>query len=186
MAKTNQVNNGQTRVTKALSVELKQAFAPIIGRQPKIMILGSLPGEASLQVQQYYAHPRNQFWRLLSEISGVDLQSLPYDDKIQQLQSLPVLLWDVVAQAQRQGSLDSAIRAAEIRDIAAMLREHPSIAQVWFNGGQAAKWGLQSLQAAQTDIHTVTLPSSSPAHTMAYALKKQQWQQAWDGVFLNN
>ncbi|WP_082625475.1 DNA-deoxyinosine glycosylase [Vitreoscilla massiliensis] len=186
MAKTNQVRAGLTPASSAESVAIKQAFAPIIGKQPKIMILGSLPGEASLQVQQYYAHPRNQFWRLLSEISGVDLQSLPYADKIQQVQLLPVVIWDVVAQAQRQGSLDSAIRAAEIRDIAAMLREHPSIAQVWFNGGQAAKWGLRSLQAAQIDIHTLTLPSSSPAHTMAYALKKQQWQQAWDGVFLNH
>ena len=177
---------GLTSASSAVPAEIKQAFAPIIGKQPKIMILGSLPGEASLQVQQYYAHPRNQFWRLLSEISGVDLQSLPYADKIQQVQLLPVVIWDVVAQAQRQGSLDSAIRAAEIRDIAAMLCEHPSIAQVWFNGGQAAKWGLRSLQAAQVDIHTLTLPSSSPAHTMAYALKKQQWQQAWDGVFLNH
>ena len=186
MAETNQVNHSPKHSAHADAEGVKQAFAPIIGKQPKIMILGSLPGEVSLQVQQYYAHPRNQFWRLLSEVSGEGLQSLPYDDKIQQLQHMPLIVWDVVAEAKRQGSLDSAIREAEIRDIAALLRLHPSVMQVWFNGGQAAKWGQKSLQAAQMSITTVVLPSSSPAHTMAYDLKKQQWQQAWDGVFLNH
>ena len=163
-----------------------RAFAPLAGPDTRLLILGSLPGTASLAAREYYAHPRNQFWRLLSEVSGEGLQSLPYDDKIQQLQHMPLIVWDVVAEAKRQGSLDSAIREAEIRDIAALLRLHPSVMQVWFNGGQAAKWGQKSLQAAQMSITTVVLPSSSPAHTMAYDLKKQQWQQAWDGVFLNH
>ena len=82
----------------------KQAFAPIIGVQPRVMVLGSLPGDASLAVGQYYAHPRNQFWRLLSDISGVDLLSLSYADKLQQVQQMPLIVWDVVAEAKRQGS----------------------------------------------------------------------------------
>ena len=186
MAETNQVNRSPKGASFVGDEGVKQAFAPIIGKQPQIMILGSLPGDTSLLVQQYYAHPRNQFWRLLSEVSGVGLQSLPYDDKIQQLQQMPLIVWDVVAEAKRQGSLDSAIREAHIRDIAALLRLHPSVTQVWFNGAQAAKWGQKSLQAAQMSIVSVVLPSSSPAHTMAYDLKKQQWQQAWNGVFLKN
>ena len=127
MAETNQVNHSPKGASVAGDEGVKQAFAPIIGKQPQIMILGSLPGDASLLVQQYYAHPRNQFWRLLSEVSGVGLQSLPYDDKIQQLQQMPLIVWDVVAEAKRQGSLDSAIREAHIRDIAALLRLHPSV-----------------------------------------------------------
>jgi TDG/mug DNA glycosylase family protein len=162
----------------------KQAFAPIIGMQPRVMVLGSLPGDASLAVGQYYAHPRNQFWRLLSDISGGICYRCLMTDKMQQVQQMPLIVWDVVAEAKRQGSLDSAIREAAIRDIAALLRLHPSVMQVWFNGGQAAKWGQKSLQAAQMSIVSVVLPSSSPAHTMAYELKKQQWQQAWNEVFL--
>ena len=70
MAETNQVNHSPKGASVAGAEGVKQAFAPIIGKQPQIMILGSLPGDASLLVQQYYAHPRNQFWRLLSEVSG--------------------------------------------------------------------------------------------------------------------
>ena len=185
MAQANQIaGNGCDMVKHQDGSAAKQAFAPIIGVQPRVMVLGSLPGDASLAVGQYYAHPRNQFWRLLSDISGVDLLSLSYADKLQQVQQMPLIVWDVVAEAKRQGSLDSAIREAEIRDIAALQRLHPSVVQVWFNGGQAAKWGIKNLQAAQLDIISVVLPSSSPAHTMAYELKKQQWQQAWNEVFL--
>lgn len=160
--------------------EFKQAFAPIIGLAPKVVILGSLPGEASLQAQQYYAHPRNQFWRLLADMSGVDLLGLDYADKIGQLQQMPIILWDVVDKAKRQGSLDSEIKDAQVRDVGKLLQAYPSLQQVWFNGKQAAKLGRGSLQNAC--VKTVVLPSSSAAYTLAYELKLKQWQQAWDNV----
>ena len=149
MAQANQIAGNESEIVKHQDGSAaKQAFAPIIGVQPRVMVLGSLPGDASLAVGQYYAHPRNQFWRLLSDISGVDLLSLSYADKLQKVQQIPLIMWDVVAEAKRLGSLDSAIREAEVRDIAALQRLHPSVVQVWFNGGQAAKWGIKSLQAA--------------------------------------
>ena len=160
---------------------LKQAFEPIIGTHPRVVILGSLPGDASLAQQQYYAHPRNQFWQLLGDISGQVLHGLDYADKINVVQGLPVVVWDVVAQAQRQGSLDSAIREPQLRDLGQLLQQHAGIEQVWFNGQQAAKYGQHSLQDAF--VVQVVLPSSSPAHTMAYETKRQYWQQAWDAVF---
>ncbi|WP_237343033.1 DNA-deoxyinosine glycosylase [Vitreoscilla sp. C1] len=160
----------------------KQSFKPIVGTEPKVMILGSLPGDASLQKQQYYAHPRNQFWRLLGDCCGVDLQSFEYADKIDYLQRMPLILWDVIDKAKRQGSLDSAIHQAHTHDLPALLLQYPSIEQVWFNGQQAAKLGQrQLLNAAMVQV---VLPSSSPAYTVPYAHKLSHWQQAWQQLFV--
>lgn len=158
----------------------KQAFAPIVGTEPEVMILGSLPGDASLVANQYYAHPRNQFWRLLGDSCGVALQDLPYAVKLACLQQLPIIVWDVVDKAQRMGSLDSAIKAAQVRDLAQLLEQYPSVTQVWFNGKQAAKLGQVGLQDA--GVKQIVLPSSSPAYTLAYAHKLVQWQAAWQGL----
>ena len=102
-------------------------MAPVGSADARLLILGSLPGEASLAAQRYYAHPTNQFWRLLGQAIGEDLAALDYDLRLERLAERDIALWDVVAQARRAGSLDGAIRAATPNALAD-LRRDPSAA----------------------------------------------------------
>ena len=112
-----------------------ECFPPIAHRDAEILILGSLPGQRSLQMQQYYAHPRNAFWKLISQIYGVE-SSLPYTQRVNILTANRIALWDVLAAAERPGSLDSSIvqLSARTNDFAALFRAHPQISRVFFNG----------------------------------------------------
>ena len=104
-----------------------QCFAPVIDKHTAILILGSFPGAASLQAQEYYAHPRNQFWRLLSAVLGEELMDLPYPVRLKRLRARRVGLWDVVGACTREGSLDSAIRNAQANDFSALKHRCPSL-----------------------------------------------------------
>jgi TDG/mug DNA glycosylase family protein len=139
-----------------------------------VLVLGSLPGRESLARQQYYAHPRNQFWRLIGAVVDADLVDLPYDDRLAALAGAGVGLWDVVGQASRVGSLDSAIRDPQPNDLAALLRDLPGLAAIGFNGGAAFKIGGSLL--ADSGVPLIRLPSSSPAHAaMSFATKRDAW-----------
>ncbi len=94
----------------------KVAFAPVVDAETRLLILGSLPGDASLKAAQYYAHPRNGFWPLIGGVLGEGLAALPYDERLQRLKARGVGLWDVIASAERSGSLDAAIRSPEAAD----------------------------------------------------------------------
>ena len=94
-------------------MSVKVGLPPIALADARLFVLGSLPGDASLAARQYYAHPTNQFWRLLGGAIGEDLQGLPYDERLKRLAERRVGLWDVIASASRRGSLDQAIRLAE-------------------------------------------------------------------------
>lgn len=154
----------------------KRCFAPVVNADTRLLILGSLPGEKSLAHGQYYAHPQNRFWMLLGEVLQIELTSLPYDARLAALLAHGVGLWDVVAQAQRIGSLDSNIRARDDNDLPALLARYPAIATIAFNGGTALKLGLKVLGDDAKRYRIVALPSSSPAYTLAYADKLAQWQ----------
>jgi hypoxanthine-DNA glycosylase len=160
---------------------LKRCFPPVVDTNTRVLVLGSLPGEASLAQGQYYAHKQNQFWRLVGDTIGVDLRSLDYDARLQMLLAHRIGLWDVVAEARREGSLDSNIRDHAGNDLISLIESLPDLEAIAFNGGAAGRIGAKAL-AQRADRHQVVmLPSSSPAYTLPYAEKLRAWQalQAW-------
>ncbi|WP_147695894.1 DNA-deoxyinosine glycosylase [Vogesella mureinivorans] len=151
----------------------KASFAPVVDPDTRILILGSLPGDASLAAAQYYAHPRNQFWRLLGTVAGSELAALSYPQRLAAMQALGVGLWDVVAEATRRGSLDSDIRDARANPLAELVATLPALQLVAFNGQTAGK-AAPTLAGCGVDV--LVLSSSSPAHTLAFDKKLQEWQ----------
>lgn len=153
----------------------KSAFAPVASRETRVMILGSLPGEASLQAQRYYAHPQNLFWRLTGAVIGRDdLASLEYAARLEALIAAGIGLWDTVASARREGSLDAAIRDAEQAPLAELVATLPQLRAVGFNGKTSARIGRAQL--AGTSLCLIDLPSSSPAYAaLPFAAKRERW-----------
>lgn len=150
------------------------SFAPLVAPDTRLLILGSLPGARSLAEQQYYAHPTNQFWRLLGEVVGQPLANLPYDDRLVALRAAKVGLWDVIRSAERHTSSDSLIREAEAHDLAALIATLPDLGMIAFNGGKAAAIGRKQLPPLDR-ITVVDLPSSSAANTIGFAAKLDRW-----------
>jgi hypoxanthine-DNA glycosylase len=153
-----------------------RGFPPIAGADTHTMILGSFPGEASLAATQYYAHPRNQFWRLLGAVLGeTHLHDMPYDARLERVLSHGIGIWDVLDACHREGSLDSAIRHAQPNDFAS-LREHaPLLRKVCFNGKAAGRFAPVIAAAGYA---TLVLPSSSPAHAaLSFEQKLALWRE---------
>ena len=154
----------------------KAGFPPVVDAETRVLILGSLPGEASLAAGQYYGNPRNGFWALLESVLDAPLVSLPYADRLTTLQQRGVGLWDVVAEAERRGSLDAAILNPSANDLLALVKTLPALRAVAFNGGTSAKLGARLLAPVADRIETVALPSSSPAHAArSFAEKAEMW-----------
>jgi hypoxanthine-DNA glycosylase len=154
-----------------------QGLAPQFDARARWLVLGSFPGVASLKAQQYYGHPRNQFWRLLGDVFGLPLSELAYEERLLALRRQGVALWDVISETEREGSLDSKIREPRASDLAWLLAQLPGLHTIGFNGGTAARIGrrqLLGLDAAPWRL--LELPSSSPAYTMAYDAKLASWQ----------
>jgi hypoxanthine-DNA glycosylase len=154
---------------------LKRSFPPVVAADTRLLLCGSLPGDASLAAARYYAHPQNQFWRLLSPVVGRDLAALDYDARLAALLAARVGLWDVVASARRPGSSDSAIGDLATNDLAGLVATLPDLRAVAFNGGTALKHGRPLL--AGRPITIIALPSSSPLHTVGLAAKQPMWDQ---------
>lgn len=154
----------------------KSGFSPIVDAGARVLILGSLPGEASLAVQQYYGNPRNAFWRLMEGVLDTPLVPLAYDDRLAALRSRGVGLWDVIAEAERPGSLDAAIRDPAANDLLTLVATLPNLRAVAFNGGAAARLGGKLLGER---LPILALPSSSPAHA---ARTFEQKAAAWSGL----
>ena len=152
---------------------LKRSMAPVGAARPLLLVLGSLPGEASLRAQRYYAHPQNQFWRLLGSALGQPLQKLAYEDRLATLAGRQVGLWDVIGEARRSGSLDSALRDVSANPLAEFVAAQPQLRAIAFNGQTAAKLGRRALGAGAVTL--IDLPSSSPAYTLAFADKAMRW-----------
>ena len=153
----------------------KAAFAPVVDANTRLLILGSLPGDASLKAGQYYGHPRNAFWRLIGGVIGRDLAALSYEDRLAALRAAGVGLWDVIASAERPGSLDAAIRAPEAADLRGLVGALPALRAVAFNGGKAAKLGRAVLADRSEGVALIDLPSSSPAHARPFEEKAAAW-----------
>lgn len=141
---------------------------PRADAQCRVLVLGSMPGGASLQKAQYYAHPRNRFWPVMAAVCGF-APDLPYEARLQALQQAGVGLWDVIGRCERKGSLDSAIvRGSEVPNpIADWLTTHPQVAAIALNGGKAAEAFRRHIRPTLPDEAcpaTFALPSTSPAH----------------------
>jgi hypoxanthine-DNA glycosylase len=149
-------------------------LAPVLAPDIRLLVLGSLPGDASLRAAQYYAHPRNAFWRLTGQALGEDLEALAYEARLERLKARRIGLWDVIASAERSGSLDAAIRSPEAADLRGLVATLPDLRAVAFNGGLAARLGRRIL-ADQADLMLLDLPSSSPAHARPLAEKAARW-----------
>jgi len=154
----------------------KSSFPPVVDARTRVLVLGSLPGEHSLAKAQYYGNPLNQFWRLMSEVLGTPLVPLSYPDRLAALRAAGVGLWDVVASAKRSGSLDAAIRDHEANDLPALVAELPSLRATGFNGGTAFTVGKRAL-GGMTEAALVPLPSSSPAYTLPFERKLEEWMK---------
>ena len=139
-----------------------------------MLILGTLPGERSLAEQRYYAHPQNRFWHLVGTAIGKDLQSLDYDARVAALRAARIGLWDTIASARRDGSLDAAIREVEHNPLAELAASLPDLRAVAFNGAKSAAIGMRLL--ADSGVAMLPLPSSSPANaSIRLADKEKLW-----------
>lgn len=157
-----------------------RAFAPICPPETRLLVLGSLPGAASLAAGRYYAHPRNLFWTLLGPVIGQEeLPLLAYDERLLALAAARIGLWDTIASAERRGSLDGAIRAAQTAALPELVASLPALRAVAFNGAKAAAIGRSAL--AGTALALFDLPSSSPAYAaMPFAEKRARWLRLKD------
>lgn len=152
---------------------VKRSFPPVVAADTRVLVCGSLPGEASLAARRYYAHPQNQFWRLMSGVLGRDLATLDYDARLAALLASRVGLWDVAAAARREGSTDAAIRDLETNDLAGLIPTLPELRAVAFNGGAALRHGAPQVMGIGVEV--IALPSSSPLHTVGLAAKQPAW-----------
>jgi hypoxanthine-DNA glycosylase len=167
-------------------VKKVRSFDPISAESSRVLILGSMPGERSLAAGQYYAHPRNAFWKIMQRIVGWD-EGAEYDQRILALKAHGIALWDVLHSCHREGSLDTAIRAGSVKvnDFRTFFRQHSKIDTVLLNGSASAqyyeRYVLPELQ--RTDIRHLRMPSTSPAHAaMSFEQKAAVW---WEAIDLN-
>lgn len=138
-------------------------LAPVFDAHARLLVLGSFPGAASLQAAQYYAHPRNAFWPVMGALLGqADLLARPYDERLLVLRRHQVALWDAVAACRREGSLDTAIEAAEPSDLRELVARLPRLRAIACNGALAHKQALLAL--GEVAVPVLRLPSTSPAH----------------------
>ena len=158
-----------------------RGFPPIASRESRVLVLGSMPGLASLAAQQYYAHPRNAFWTIMGELFGA-VPQLPYPLRVTRLLDAGVAVWDVLGACVRPGSLDSDIRSEGlvVNDLGNFLDGHPHIERVYFNGAKAAQL-FESLALPQLPVglQLKRLPSTSPANA---GMRLEQKIQAWSCI----
>ena len=159
---------------------IKVGLPPIAPADATLFVLGSLPGDASLAARRYYAHPTNQFWRLLGTAIGEDLHALSYDERLERLARCRIGLWDVIGSANRRGSLDQAIRDAQHNRIGHLLHDFPNLRAIAFNGTAAAALGRKLIGAAPASVTLIDLPSSSAANTRSFTEKATAWARLAD------
>jgi len=154
---------------------MHHCFPPVTRPDTRLLVLGSLPGAVSLARQRYYAHPQNLFWRLIGAVIDRDLVPLAYEDRLEALLDARVGLWDTVAAATREGSLDTAIRLHEASDLAALAATLPDLRAIGFNGAKSAAIGRRQL-GPSPGLALIDLPSSSPAYaSLSFDRKREAW-----------
>lgn len=164
---------------------MKQSFAPVIDHRAHTLILGSMPGDASLDAQQYYAYKHNAFWPIMRQLLRMP-ESASYEARLRALQAAGFALWDVLAECRREGSLDASIegKSARANNIAALLKQHPGITLICLNGTTVQtlfRRHVAKTQALPANVTVLTLPSTSPANAR---LTPQAKYEAWEAVLL--
>jgi hypoxanthine-DNA glycosylase len=154
-----------------------EGLAPVVDARTRLVVLGSFPGVASLRAQQYYGHPRNHFWPILSALWGIDLTRATYAQRLAAARTHGLGLWDVYASCRREGSLDSAIEHAELNDLASLTRRAPTLRAIAHNGGESAR-ALRLTRALGVPVYR--LPSTSPANA-SWSFERKL--AAWRAVF---
>ena len=157
-----------------------RGLAPVVAAHTRLLVLGSFPSAASLAAAQYYAHPRNQFWTILSALWALDLRALPYAQRLAEVRRRGLGIWDVYASCRREGSLDSAIEDAVPNDLTALVATLPRLRAIAHNGGESARTLALTRTLAPV---AVRLPSSSPANASWSLVRKVD---AWRAVFLQH
>ncbi len=151
-----------------------QSFPPFVNSQTKILILGTMPGIASLEKQEYYAHKRNHFWKIMYTVLGNLPISEIFEEKIQLLQANNIGLWDVLENCERKGSLDIHIKNQKENDFETLFKEFPGISKIVFNGKESHKYFLKKFGQIKGITYYV-MPSTSPANTMSFDNKLKMW-----------
>jgi double-stranded uracil-DNA glycosylase len=167
-----------------LSRMLLRSFPPVVGRDARVLVLGSMPGEASLAAQRYYAHPRNLFWPIMGVLVDA-APELAYEARLRKLKDAGIALWDVLAACQREGSLDQRIvrETEQPNAIAALLRDTPTLRTLAFNGAKAAQSYARHVapqldDAVRESLRLMPLPSTSPANAgQPYAVRLARWRE---------
>ena len=151
-------------------------FPPVADDNSEILILGSMPGQESLNKQQYYGHARNQFWKILFELFEVPMEE-NYESKVALLHKNKIALWDVIYYCEREGSLDTNIRNEKINDLNTFIKNHPKIKAVFFNGDRAYKDFKKYIGFGEFQgIEFIKLLSTSPANSKPFAVKLENWK----------
>ncbi len=169
-------------ITSTKPVAAVYGFAPVMGATPRILVLGSMPGERSLAAGQYYAHPRNAFWPIMGRILGFDAD-IAYAERLRILTDSGVALWDVLQSCVRPGSLDASIANGSriVNDFAGLFRKQLTIKKICLNGGEAERSFKRFVEPALPlhGIDRIRLPSTSPAHAaLGFDQKLEAWQEA--------
>ncbi|MGE4312910.1 MAG: DNA-deoxyinosine glycosylase [Pseudobdellovibrionaceae bacterium] len=156
-----------------------RAFPPIIPTVPRILILGTMPGVKSLEKNQYYGHPQNQFWKFMGDIFGAG-KDLPYEERVRILKNKGVAVWDVLLSCQRKGSMDADIRNPIVNDFSAFFKSYSSIERVVFDSLTAEKiYTRHVLPDLKKELIYKRVPSPSPAYArMRYEEKLELWRSA--------
>jgi hypoxanthine-DNA glycosylase len=154
-----------------------QGLDALAGPATRLLVLGSFPSVASLAAQQYYAHPRNQFWPIVGALWGLPLADWPYARRVDWVRDLGLGIWDVYARCRRPGSLDSDIRDAELNDLPGLVARLPQLVLIAHNGGESAR-AMRITRALGLPV--LQLPSTSPANaSWSFERKRAAWQAAF-------
>jgi hypoxanthine-DNA glycosylase len=157
--------------------QVLHGLPPIASAGTRLLVLGSFPGARSLALRQYYAHPQNQFWKILSSLWGRDLVGLDYPGRVAALQARGLGVWDVYARCERTGSLDAAIRHPVANDFAALARSCPGLRAIAHNGAESFR---HARHGAALGLPVHRLPSSSPAHARwSFERKRDAWAEVF-------
>lgn len=148
---------------------------PVIGPATCVLVLGSFPGVASLRAQQYYGHPRNQFWKILGVLWSLDLMAMPYADRLTFVRERGLGIWDVYASCERQGSLDADIRDPVLNDFAAVQAQCAGLRAIAHNGGESFR---HARHTRTLGLPVYRLPSTSPANaSWSFDRKLAAWAE---------
>lgn len=150
------------------------SFPPFADENAEILILGTMPGVMSLAKQEYYAHKQNAFWKIMYTVFAELPVSENFKEKVKLLQQNKIALWDVLENCEREGSLDTNIKNHKENDILGLLKKHPKIRTIVFNGRESEKYFLRKFGVIE-GIQFHQMPSTSPANTMKFEKKLQSW-----------